>query len=174
MGAEETRGSYLFADLAAKDTDAWIELARRGGFANIHLHGWWSTLGHYEPRGAYFPNGLRDMKRVAARIRAAGLKPGDLKNAVRVRRADDHARLVELQRHIAVTGHDPNLASETEIASELLGKGIFRFVRRRRQGPADEPLKTTKTIASRVFPSSSTNARDISRSKARLADCSWK
>ena len=50
MGAEETRGSYLFADMAAKDTDAWIELARRGGFTNIHLHGWWSTLGHYEPR----------------------------------------------------------------------------------------------------------------------------
>jgi hypothetical protein len=76
MGAEETRGSYLFADMAAKDTDAWIELARRGGFTNIHLHGWWSTLGHYEPRTAYFPNGLEDMKATAARIRAAGLKPG--------------------------------------------------------------------------------------------------
>jgi hypothetical protein len=76
MGAQETRGSYLFADMAAKDTDAWIELARRGGFTNIHLHGWWSTLGHYEPRKAYFPNGLEDMKATAARIRAAGLKPG--------------------------------------------------------------------------------------------------
>jgi hypothetical protein len=76
MGAEENRGSYLFADLAAKDTDAWIELARRGGFTNIHLHGWWSTLGHYEPRTAYFPNGLEDLKATAARIRAAGLKPG--------------------------------------------------------------------------------------------------
>jgi hypothetical protein len=76
MGAEETRGSYLFANLAAKDTDAWIELARRGGFTNIHLHGWWTTLGHYEPRKAYFPNGLEDMKATAERIRAAGLKPG--------------------------------------------------------------------------------------------------
>ena len=76
MGAEETRGSYLFANLAAKDTDAWIELARRGGFTNIHLHGWWTTLGHYEPREAYFPNGLDDMKATAERIRAAGLKPG--------------------------------------------------------------------------------------------------
>ena len=76
MGAEETRGSYLFADMAAKDTDAWIELARRGGFTNIHLHGWWSTLGHYEPRAAYFPNGLEDMKATAQRLRAAGLKPG--------------------------------------------------------------------------------------------------
>ena len=76
MGAEETRGSYLFANLAAKDTDAWIEFARRGGFTNIHLHGWWTTLGHYEPRAAYFPNGLKDMKATAERIRAAGLKPG--------------------------------------------------------------------------------------------------
>ena len=76
MGAEETRGSYLFANMAAKDTDAWIELARRGGFTNIHLHGWWTTLGHYEPRKAYFPNGLDDMKATAERIRAAGLKPG--------------------------------------------------------------------------------------------------
>lgn len=76
LGAEETRGSYLFADLAAKDTDAWIELARRGGFTNIHMHGWWSTLGHYEPRTAYFPKGLDDMKATAERIRQAGLKPG--------------------------------------------------------------------------------------------------
>ncbi len=76
MGAEETRGSYLFADLAAKDVDAWIELAHRGGFTNIHLHGWWSTLGHYEPRAAYFPQGLEEMKATAERIRAAGLKVG--------------------------------------------------------------------------------------------------
>ncbi len=76
MGAEETRGSYLFADLAAKDVDAWIELAHRGGFTNIHLHGWWSTLGHYEPRAAYFPQGLEEMKATVERIRAAGLKVG--------------------------------------------------------------------------------------------------
>jgi hypothetical protein len=76
MGAEETRGSYLFADLAARDTDAWIDLALRGGFTNIHLHGWWSTLGHYEPRTDYFPNGLEDMRATAERIRAAGLQAG--------------------------------------------------------------------------------------------------
>lgn len=76
IGAEPVRGSYLFADLAAKDTDAWIDLARRGGFTNIHLHGWWQSLGHYQPRTAYFPNGLSDMKTTAERIRAAGLIPG--------------------------------------------------------------------------------------------------
>ncbi len=76
MGAEATRGSYLFANLAAKDTDAWIDMARRGGFMYIHLHGWWSSLGHYEPREAYFPGGLAEMKATADRIRAAGLKVG--------------------------------------------------------------------------------------------------
>lgn len=76
MDAESVRGSYLFADLAAKDTDAWIDLARRGGFTNIHLHGWWQTLGHYQPRASYFPNGLSDMQATAERIRGAGLTPG--------------------------------------------------------------------------------------------------
>jgi len=76
MVSEATRGSYLFADLAAKDTDAWIELARRGGFGYIHLHGWWKTLGHYEPRTADFPGGLAEMKEVVARIHAAGLRAG--------------------------------------------------------------------------------------------------
>jgi hypothetical protein len=51
-------------------------LARRGGFTNLHLHGWWTTLGHYEPRAAYFPGGLAEMQATAERIRAAGLKPG--------------------------------------------------------------------------------------------------
>jgi len=76
MSSEATRGSYLFADLAAKDTEAWIELARRGGFGYIHLHGWWGTLGHYEPRAAYFPGGLAEMKGVVERIHAAGLRAG--------------------------------------------------------------------------------------------------
>ncbi|MFW6106750.1 MAG: LamG domain-containing protein, partial [bacterium] len=76
IGSEQTRGSYLFANLALKDIDAWIELARRGGFTNLHLHGWWNTLGHYKPRSAYFPNGLDDMKVAAQRIREAGLTPG--------------------------------------------------------------------------------------------------
>ncbi len=76
IGSEAVRGSYLFANLAAKDTEAWIDLARRGGFTNIHLHGWWQTLGHYQPRTSYFPNGLSDMQATAERIRAAGLIPG--------------------------------------------------------------------------------------------------
>lgn len=72
--SEATRGSYLFADLAVAATDDWIDMARRGGFECIHLHGWWKTLGHYEINRGYYPNGIEDMKKVAAKIHAAGLK----------------------------------------------------------------------------------------------------
>ena len=76
LGAEANRGSYLFADLSLASVDEWIELARRGGFTHIHLHGWWQGLGHYEVRKTLFPNGLDDMKEAVARIHAAGLKAG--------------------------------------------------------------------------------------------------
>lgn len=71
-----TRGSYLFADLAARQADDWIDLARRGGFMFIHLHGWWRTLGHYDINPRYFPDGLEEMKATVAKIHAAGLRAG--------------------------------------------------------------------------------------------------
>lgn len=76
LGAEETRGSYLFADLHYPSTDDWFELARRGGFSTIHLHGWWENLGHYGVRTNYFPRGIIDMKETVDRIHAAGLRAG--------------------------------------------------------------------------------------------------
>ena len=76
LGAETNRGSYLFADLSHASVDDWIDLARRGGFTHIHLHGWWETLGHYDVKKALFPNGLQDMQDAVARIHAAGLKAG--------------------------------------------------------------------------------------------------
>ncbi len=76
LGAEENRGSYLFADLAYAATDDWIELARRGGFSTLHIHGWWQTLGHYDVRTNLYPRGLADMKEAVARIHAAGLRAG--------------------------------------------------------------------------------------------------
>ncbi|MDD4870207.1 MAG: hypothetical protein PHR77_06570, partial [Kiritimatiellae bacterium] len=76
LGAEVNRGSYLFADLSHASTDDWIELARRGGFTHIHIHGWWRTLGHYEVNTNHFPNGLMDMKDTVDRIHVAGLKAG--------------------------------------------------------------------------------------------------
>jgi len=76
LGAEANRGSYLFADLSLASVDDWIELARRGGFTHIHLHGWWETLGHYGVNTNLFPNGLADLKAAVARIHAAGLKAG--------------------------------------------------------------------------------------------------
>jgi len=76
LGAEANRGSYLFADLSYASVDDWIELARRGGFTHIHIHGWWNTLGHYDVNTNLFPRGLADMKDTVARIHAAGLKAG--------------------------------------------------------------------------------------------------
>jgi hypothetical protein len=76
LGAEANRGSYLFADLDNASTGDWIDLARRGGFTHIHIHGWWRTLGHYEVSTNRFPRGLPDMKDTVDRIHAAGLKAG--------------------------------------------------------------------------------------------------
>ncbi len=76
LGAEANRGSYLFADLAHAATDDWIELARRGGFSTVHLHGWWRTLGHYDVTTNDYPRGLPDMQDTVSRIHAAGLRAG--------------------------------------------------------------------------------------------------
>ena len=76
LDAEANRGSYLFADLSHASTDDWIEIARRGGFSTIHLHGWWQTLGHYAVRTNYFPRGLADMRDTVSRIHKAGLRAG--------------------------------------------------------------------------------------------------
>ncbi len=74
LESELTRGSYLFANLAHKDTDRWIDIAKRGGFQFIHFHAWWKTLGHYDVNPRYFPNGISDMKDSVDRIHLAGLK----------------------------------------------------------------------------------------------------
>ena len=72
--SENTRGSYLFSDIRHKDTDAWIELAKRGGFEFVHIHGWWKTLGHNEVNRILYPRGIEDLKDTVDRIHAAGLK----------------------------------------------------------------------------------------------------
>lgn len=76
LGAAANRGSYLFADLTKDSVDEWIDLARRGGFTHIHIHGWWDTLGHYGVNTNLFPDGPADLKETVARIHAAGLKAG--------------------------------------------------------------------------------------------------
>ena len=76
VDAEENRGSYVFARVTEKNVDDWIRLARRGGFAQVHLCGWSKSLGHYEPRPSAFPNGLAGLKTVVAKLHAAGLKVG--------------------------------------------------------------------------------------------------
>ena len=76
LGSEANRGSYVFADLSLASVDDWIDLAERGGFEYVHLHGWWDWLGQYPVRKTYFPNGLEDMKAAVDKIHAAGLKAG--------------------------------------------------------------------------------------------------
>lgn len=72
----DARGSYLFANFSANLTDDWIDVAERGGFTYIHLHAWWKTLGHYDINSGFYPGGLPQMKEVADKIHAAGLKVG--------------------------------------------------------------------------------------------------
>ena len=76
MDAEENRGSYLFAAVSESSVDQWIELAQRGGFAEIHLCPWWHRLGHYDPHPSLFPHGLAGLKQVTDKLHAAGLKVG--------------------------------------------------------------------------------------------------
>ena len=76
LDAEENRGSYLFSMVSEKNVDEWIDLARRGGFAEIHLCPWWRGLGHYDPNPDLFPHGMEGLKAVAAKIHAAGFKVG--------------------------------------------------------------------------------------------------
>jgi hypothetical protein len=76
LGAEANRGSYLFADMSHASTDDWIDLARRGGFSCIHIHGWWRNLGHYGVNTNLFPREIEDLKDTVARIHDAGLRAG--------------------------------------------------------------------------------------------------
>ncbi len=72
--SELNRGSYVFADVEARDIDRWIELCRRGACTFLHFHFWWQALGHYSPRKAHFPGGLAQMKECCEKVRAAGLR----------------------------------------------------------------------------------------------------
>ncbi|HUT36160.1 MAG TPA: hypothetical protein VNE39_21915 [Planctomycetota bacterium] len=77
LDAEENRGSYVFAyGLSEQNADEWVALAKKAGFAQVHLIGFEKSLGHYEPRPNLFPNGLAGLKTVVAKIHAAGLRAG--------------------------------------------------------------------------------------------------
>ncbi len=74
LDAQENRGSYVFASVSEKNVDEWIALARRAGFAQIHLCGWERSLGHYEPRADLFTHGMAGLRAVVEKIHAAGLR----------------------------------------------------------------------------------------------------
>ena len=68
-----THGSYMFANMTASETDAWIRAAKLGGVTTIHVYSWEKSRGHYGVDTNKYPRGLADLKAVADRIHAAGL-----------------------------------------------------------------------------------------------------
>jgi hypothetical protein len=72
------REPYLFTDLTARNADRVIEFARRGGFGYVLVFsGVWSTSdGSYPINRRNYPRGAADLKAVADRLHAAGLKFG--------------------------------------------------------------------------------------------------
>ncbi|MBM4042075.1 MAG: hypothetical protein FJ290_26565 [Planctomycetes bacterium] len=77
LDAEENRGSYVFAyGLSEANADEWVALAKKAGFAQVHLIGFEKSLGHYEPRPNLFPNGLAGLKAAVDKIHAAGMRAG--------------------------------------------------------------------------------------------------
>lgn len=75
--AEENRGSYVFAyGLSEANADEWVALAKKAGFAQVHIISFEKSLGHYEPRPNLFPNGLAGLKAVVDKIHAAGMRAG--------------------------------------------------------------------------------------------------
>jgi hypothetical protein len=71
--------SYLFAiGFGEKDCDDLIRFAKMGNFDMVMFgHGTWcTTAGHYPINTALFPDGIASLKRVVARLHAAGLRAG--------------------------------------------------------------------------------------------------
>lgn len=82
-GGDAARGSYMNADVSAKNLDVALAMAERGGFGILHFReGWYGTAGWRGGRGHYpvntnnWPGGLADMKAAVAKIHAAGLRAG--------------------------------------------------------------------------------------------------
>jgi len=77
MGAEQSRRSYVFADVQNGDIDYWIDFVKRGGFSIIHISSSWADcFGPYTINRTCFPGGLDDMKAAAAKVHDAGLQVG--------------------------------------------------------------------------------------------------
>jgi len=77
LDAPLNRASYMFtAGLSTYNVDEWIEMAQAACIPFLHLSGWYTSQGHYEPRTDLFPHGVASLKAVLAKIHAAGLLAG--------------------------------------------------------------------------------------------------
>ncbi len=72
------REPYLFTDLDAHNVDRVIRFARRGGFGYVMtFSGVWCTAnGSYPINTKRYPRGMADLKAVADKLHAAGIKLG--------------------------------------------------------------------------------------------------
>ena len=77
LDATLNRASYMFTSgLSVHNVDEWIEMAQTACIPFLHLSGWYTSQGHYEPRASYFPQGIASLKAVIDKIHAAGLLAG--------------------------------------------------------------------------------------------------
>ena len=75
---------YWTDDICPANVDEHIDTARRGGFRMMLIYftalfrnsGLYCELGNYDWRDDRFPGGIKDLRRMLARIRAAGITPG--------------------------------------------------------------------------------------------------
>jgi hypothetical protein len=108
LDAEENRYSYLFAYASEADADAWIAMARSGGFQQILVSGI-GPYGHYNPYPQKFPHGLAGVQSVVDKIHAAGMKAGLHMLAFTIQKNDPWVSPVP-DKHLA-TGRTLTLAS---------------------------------------------------------------
>jgi len=81
--SKEIAQSTLCTFVCPTNVDDVIAMARQGGFRNLHINypsivkegGSWSLCGDYDFREEY-PNGYEDLRRMLAKLKAAGLTPG--------------------------------------------------------------------------------------------------
>lgn len=77
LDSEETRGSYLNANVSVRNLDSVLAMVERGGFDVLHFReSWYALRGHYPVNTNNWPNGIADMKAAVAKIHAAGYRAG--------------------------------------------------------------------------------------------------
>ena len=75
MDSPDNYGSYLFGRPGEGDVEAWIDLCKSFGFAQMDLSGC-LNYGDYQPNKELYPSGYKGLKTVTDKLHAAGIKAG--------------------------------------------------------------------------------------------------